>query len=324
MSLLTLKVVPKRITNSELKQFKRCKRQWWLASYRGLRRSGAHDFNRPLGIGTRVHDALAAYYHPTERQDPIAFLDAGLARDIAANSAYESEITKEGDLARIMLEGYVQWVQEEGKDVGYTILSTEGALEVPLFAGATILSKLDARVQDPDGNRLALEHKTTGGLNMGMPTLKLDTQLLTEHLVEYMSLLAEGREGEAAHGILYNMLLKSKRTARAKGPFYRRETVHHNVDELRNHWRHVYATAAEILRTEAALGAGADHHDIVPPNPTRDCSWDCPFYQVCVMADDGSDFEGALANLYEVRDPLERYDDLLAANAAPDKEKLSA
>ena len=292
---------------------------WYLGYYRGLRKRG-FDFNRPLSIGSRVHDALAAYYDPAQRLDPLAHLDRTVTADLEAHPAFETDIRKEADLCRAMLEGYVQWVQETGADEGFRLIAAEGAREVPLFpddpqlAHVTLLSKLDARVlREVDGARLALEHKTVADLSTPLPILQLDTQLLTEQLVEHMALAREDTEALAAKGCVYNMLRKVKRGPRAKPPFYGRETVTHNVAELRNHWKHVVGTAREIVTAEKLLADGADHHVVCPPNVTRDSKWDNEFLPIYLLLDDGSDPEPAIADLYEVGNPLERYSGLSAA-----------
>lgn len=109
-------------------------------------------------------------------------------------------------------------------------------------------------------------------------------------------------------GALYNMLRRVKRTAAANPPFYDRVEVRHNMLELTNYLRHLVTTTSEILRARAALDDDADHHDVVPPNPTKNCSWDCDFQPICVMFDDGSRVEDAVAALYRTVDPHERYD----------------
>lgn len=314
----------KNLTNSEMKEWRSCHRKWYLSYYRKLARDGK-SFNNPLSIGTRVHDALSAYYDPNERKDPMLVLAQSVDADLAKYPACEKDIRAEADLCDAMLSGYLQWVQETGVDAGLRIVAAEGARVVPLapndpgLKDVNLLSKLDVRVlREFDGARLALEHKTVGDLSTPLQTLKLDTQLLTEHLVEYMALKVEGKEEEAAKGVLYNMLRKVKRTARAKPPFYGRETVPHNLDELRNHWKHVVIVAHQILAAQTLLDTGVDHNLVCEPNPTRDCKWDCPFFKVCVMFDDGSDVEGALRDLYVTVDPLERYADLLAAEINAD------
>lgn len=307
----------RRLTNSEMKLWRRCKRQWWLSHHRGLV-SRRVEFNRPLSIGTRVHDALAAYYDPFARIDPLQHMADTVSLDVATYPAYEADIRKEAKLCEIMLEGYLQWCEETGADVGMELISAEGADEYPLplpdgapWADLRLLTKIDAQVRTPDELRLALEHKTVGSLTIALPTLQMDTQCLTEHLVIHLKLNAEGREDERADGVLYNMLRKVKRTAAAKPPFYDRKPVRHNVSELRNHWFHVTAIAAEIADAENRLAAGESHHTVCPPNPTKDDSWQNPFFNIFPLFDDGSDVESAIEELYVVRDPLERYADLL-------------
>src|ERR1035437_1114023 len=175
----------KRLTNSEVKAWKRDRRAWYLGNYRGLIRRSV-EFNRPLSIGNRVHGALEAYYSPAERIDPIDWIKRTVADDIGKHPASQTDIEKEAQLATIMMEGYIQWVEETGADVGMELLSAEGASEVELIPGAlSLLTKMDAQVRTPDGLRLNLEHKTAASLTVALPTLQMDSQCLTEHLVEY-------------------------------------------------------------------------------------------------------------------------------------------
>lgn len=300
---------PLRLTNSEMKTWRRCHRKWYLSTYRGLapRRK---DFNRPTGIGTRVHNALAAHY---EGKDALAQLKEGIASDLGRFPEYRADIEKEADLATAMIEGYLQWLEETGEDRGFEVVASEGAREAVLYTDEhgpiTLLSKIDARIihRGRSDIRLALEHKSVGDLSTPLPFLQLDTQLLTEHLVEYLALKEEGLEEKAAQGVLYNMLRKVKRTARAKPPFFGREEVKHNLEELRKHWRHVVVVAKQIRDAEVALEAGVEHHDVCEPNPTRDCRWDCPFFHICSHFDDGSSVEHDLSTDFVVGDPLERY-----------------
>lgn len=293
-----------------MKDWRRCRRKWWLGYYRGLQRQTV-AFNRPLSIGSRVHRVLEAYYIPgLDRPDPMEFFRAGVERDVEEFTAFEKAIRKEADLCEAMLEGYLQWLEEEGADADLKVIQSEAEMEVPLIEGVTLLSKIDARVERvSDGKRGALEHKTVQSLTDPLPRLQVDSQLLTEHLVEFMTLLEEGREENRASFCLYNMLRKVKRSARAKPPFYGREEVQHNVEELRSHWRHVAQIAEEVKRTHELLDAGTDPQELCYPNVTADCTWDCPFSGPCLSGqfDDGSDVEQHLADEFEVGDPLERY-----------------
>lgn len=306
-----------RLTNSEAKSWRRCKRSWYLGHYRELADRRV-EFDKPMTLGTRVHDALASYYIPGEmRGDPLEVLRASVSADMEEYPEQSAEIKKEADMADAMLTGYMEWVAEEGVDQAIKVVEAEGALEAKLFDGVTVLSKIDARVEDLSrgGVRLALEHKTVQSLKEPLATLQLDTQLLTEHLVEHLHELSEGRS-ESARGALYNMLRKCKRTASSTPPYYAREPVDHNLEELRSHWSHVTAVAEEILEARAKLDDGGDHHKVCHPNPTRDCKWDCEFFRVCGMHDDGTDPEPAIQDLYVTKDPLERYAELARINLA--------
>lgn len=349
-----------RLTNSEMKTWRRCRRQWWLSYHRGLQRHET-EFNRPLSIGSRLHDVLAWYYQPGLERDPedaMRVLRAGIEEDVKNHPDHEEAIRKEGDLVDAMVEGYFEWLAETGADSEFEVIAPEAEMEVPLGVvdGATILSKIDARIRSVEDAKVgALEHKSVQSLKDPVRRLQVDTQLLTEHLVEFLHQRAQpgtvsgmsreeleamkmpelrqlaadmdvapaGRKkvdlvdalsapgANPAEFVLYNMLRKVKRTPAAKPPFYGREEVRHNVEELRSHFKHVAQQAKEILRVRELLGAGADHHDVCYPNPTADCTWDCPFSDVCLggMMDDGSDFEAALAENFVVGDPLERYRD---------------
>lgn len=43
------------------------------------------------------------------------------------------------------------------------------------------------------------------------------------------------------------------------------------------------------------------------PNPTRDCSWDCPFRTPCIMMDDGADWEDTIDIMYRPRHELREW-----------------
>lgn len=316
----------KRITNSEMAMYKRCPRKWMLGYHMRLGTPDP-DFGRPTGLGTRVHDALAKLYDPREPvsdADVINYMRKQVEKDLEKYPAYADDINKEADLAVIMMEGYLQWLAETGSDQHLRVIAPEAHVEVAIESdevqglaqeagyeeGATLLSKLDVRVQsDLDNSRWALEHKTVQNLSDPIPLLQIDAQLLTEHLVEFLQLLAEGRDplDERADGVYYNMLRKVKRTARAKPPFYDRKEVRHNVEELRSHWLHVTSWATKILEAHIRLDEGQSHHEVCPPVNDRSCAWQCPFFKICPMLDDGSDWRAAAADLYVTVDPLERY-----------------
>lgn len=268
------------------------------------------DYRSPSNIGDLVHDALAEYY--ADRSDPLAIIDAKTAELVAEYPEHAEYIEKDAALARIMVEGYLEWLEETGADFELEVVEPERPVEVRLVrlpSGREVMlrGKLDGKVRLRGGWLAFLEHKTVGNFVDLPATAQINRQLLTYGLLEYLEAIEGGDERPRTGGALLNMLRKVKRTARAKPPFYERADVRHNVEELRNHWRHTVAVAKKIAEAEAALDAGASHHDVVPPVDQTDCRYSCPFFQVCPMFDDGSDVEDLLETLYEEHDPFERY-----------------
>lgn len=326
-----------RFSNSELRTFKRCRRQWWLAYHRQLGlpnrgRTGAAP------LGTRIHRCLAVHYVPPE-QTPGDIFDE-LERTIAEDLAYigddevaRAELMKERDLAHAMLEGYLEWLAETGADADIEVAAAESPLEVdPQFGEGLetvrLIGKLDVRVKRhfrDDVTRMFMDHKTVGDLSSPTKMLQFDEQMLHYHLLEFLDLRANPDQipdtdpnAVRTDGALYNMLRKVKRTPRANPPFYGRVEVHHNIDTLRSYWARVRGEIAEIIAVTARLDAGADPLEVVWPMPTRDCSWQCDYYHVCTMLDDGSRAEDMLATTFVHVSPLQRYHDALNTTASED------
>jgi hypothetical protein len=71
----------------------------------------------------------------------------------------------------------------------------------------------------------------------------------------------------------------------------------------------VVAIGQEIAAAREALDAGADPHKVCPPNVGRDSTWGNPYLPLYRVMDDGGDWEGMLRDLYEERDPMQRYEE---------------
>jgi hypothetical protein len=120
--------------------------------------------------------------------------------------------------------------------------------------------------------------------------MQLNFQLLT------YAVLCEEFFGKAPAGAYLNMLRKVQRTAASKPPFFHREPVHFNRYQLDSHRAHMEAILTDLLRIEDEIARGVNASCY--PAVDQDCSWKCPFLSVCAFADDGSDIEGALNDLY--------------------------
>jgi hypothetical protein len=267
----------------------------------------------PLSIGNLLHSVLEDYY-TTENRDPATFdfetplaalTEARLADERLPEHAHPAQI-EQAELAKIMLRGYFEWLQDDGADSDLEILSAEEEIEAYLgeIQGVDVwlMGKLDVRARfRSTGETVFVDHKSVQTLLDIPKTGLIDEQLKMYGLLERM--VSDTRTG----GGLWNMLRKVKRTASAKPPFYGRAGVRHNDEVYRTFYARIWGEVSDIVRTTALLDAGGDHHVVAYPNPTRDCSWDCPFFDICPQFDDGSDVEGVIEAEYEVHDPYARY-----------------
>lgn len=305
---------PIKISNSEISCFKQCRRKWWLTYYRGLQFK-SKTLVGPLALGNRVHAALEAYYVSGAALVPT--YSALLEEDRQIYIAEEKELAdleSEGELGRVMLEGYLEWLEETGADAGIEVVAAERIIEAPVLDGrAFIRGKVDMKVRRLEDDAIQIwDHKTSARPSDLTTTAHMSEQFLMYSLLEFLNPPEDGR---VAAGGVYNILRKVKRGPKAKPPFYERYEVRFNKTSLQNFWTRVHGEISDILALRAALDAGADHQLVCYPRPTRDCTWSCNFYHACTMFDDGSHVEGYLNEFYEVGDPDARYsEDLTISN----------
>lgn len=313
----------RRISQSELKDYQRCKRRWWLKHVRRL----TPKLIGPVGAlqsGTRVHTALEAYYTPGNDGDPRAVLEEVLHEAYAAYVARCLELetdpdqfvlqqfSKDAELERAMVEGYCEWLAESGADAHLTVVAAEQYVSVTdeqlgaqLLQPFNVVGKLDARVIDEvTETRRFMDHKTLK--SFATQDLRQDPQMLHYHLLETF---AAAIDGETCSGAIYNMLRKVKRTKTSKPPYFARETIDHNADEIESYRLRLLGLITNIFELEDRIARLGDEgvRFFAYPNPTRDCAWDCDFVQICTMFDDGSRVEDAIRDMFEERDPLARY-----------------
>lgn len=315
----------RRISNSEIQTFKDCRRKWWLAWYRGLRAKRESPVGA-LRSGTRVHRALEVLYvpegevagSPLVRLAEVAREDLRVYEEACAewNERPDPEVVrrfhKDLDLERAMVEGYLEWLEDSGVDSEIIVVAPEQELAVPaqrvsqFFPEVELIGKLDVRVQRiSDGKRLFMDHKTAASLTDGIRELRQNEQMLFYHILELHQLVES--DDERCVGALYNMLKKVKRTTSATPPFYRREFIPHNDDEIESFKLRLLGVIDEMMQVESMLATGLTHQYVTYPRPNRDCSWKCEFYQLCPMFDDGSRAEDMVADRFEERNPLDRY-----------------
>lgn len=297
---------PIRLSNSELQTFKDCRRRWWLTYYRRLQPK-EKTLVGPLALGTRVHSAFEEFYvNDTPLLDAYATL-VEKDRQLLIDSYRDTvDLESEAELGRIMLEGYLQWVEENGIDSELEFVSSEEVVIAPLFDGEVELQgKLDMRVRrKADGVRMFRDFKTVGGSFSDFTSMAH----MNEQVLTYMLLEAQKKdEAERCDGGIFTMLRKVKRTANARPPFYQQIEVRHNIFTLRSFWNRIHGTISDLLRVRKGLDEGGDHSLLAYPRPSRDCKWKCQFFAVCPLLDDGSAAEQAISEMYAVDDPYGYY-----------------
>ena len=299
---------PIKISNSEIQTFKDCRRRWWFTYYRRLQPK-MKDYTGALALGSRIHEALDRYYTTGQ---PLLEAHADLVKEdmdkMTKDYRDTSKLESEAELGRVMLEGYLEWVELEGIDQEIEMISTEEIISRPMMEGRVELQgKIDMRVRRKlDGVRMFRDFKTVGGsfADFGA-TAQMNEQILT-----YMTLEeAQNQEGERSEGGIFTMLRKVKRGSYAKPPFYEQIEVRHNQFALRSFWQRLEGTLEDMLRVRDALDAGESHYKHAYPKPSRDCKWKCQFFTICPLVDDGSAAEAAISDAFEVADPYGYYNE---------------
>ena len=155
--------------------------------------------------------------------------------------------------------------------------------------------------------RFFLDHKTCTNFPDLQRALDASEQMPTYLLLERSD---SALSGEHTHGAIFNGLRKVKRTVNAKPPFFDRFDKTYNEHELMSQWARIHGQVGDIEAVEVRLGRGESHLTAAYPSKTRDCHWQCEFYAVCPMFDDGSRAEDMLAAIYKVGGQLDRYPEL--------------
>lgn len=300
----------KQISNSEIQTFKRCRRKWWLGFYRQLLRVEP-EVSRPRDIGSLVHRRLDSYYSGGMEDDVLALLvDDQKEMKEEFPEEQHAEVDEVIEYARIMLEGYFEWINETGADANLEIIGPERSVlvDLPAVEGVKLSGMLDVRVFDHDQQAHAfLETKTVGNFADQEQIAHMNEQFYTYHLLERLDLLQQDIQTRT-DGAILNMLRRIKRTSSAKPPFYKRVPVWHNDEELRAFYTRTIGVVRDILMVEAALDAGGDPLQVCYPTIDRSCTYMCDFFHLCPMIDDNrTNAEGFIAVNFREHDPYARY-----------------
>ncbi len=293
-------------SHTELSTFKQCKRKWYLGYYLRLKRK-KNVMSVARGTGIVVHEALEQYYslgqNEFARKQAFEYLLTARDEDMAKLQDVQSlnDAKAYHDLAWVITSGYFDWLDETHADDEYDFTNgSEEKLIVPgPLEGTTLKGYLDLHgTHRATGDLVVLDNKVVADINTPLKTINLNEQAPTYAILSKLN----QDDNKRGFRVIWNFLKKSKRTARAKPPFYQRYTLPLNPDMLPIFWSQLHGTMMDILQAEKRLNDGESHQIVAYPTPTPDCSWKCEFFSVCpLMNDPRSDPDWLLQTYYEVK-----------------------
>jgi RecB family exonuclease len=319
------------LSQSEIATWTRCPRKWFIEYYLGFAPADETPFgNRQLGI--RVHTALEAHYG--YGLSAVQVLQILYAIEIQAHPEFEQELKNEMALGLLMVSGYLEWVEAEGKDADLRVIATETDLQVPLpgLEKVILRARMDSVVQVLSTGVLKfIDHKTSASFEP-QEALERNPQFRFYGLLQFLA---------AGHGVpvpgmelrpdrpvvmggIMNTLRRVKRSGSSKPPYYQRAEVDFNLEVHASTLDRVRQVALEICNARGNLDAtyltggqlevvNSLQRTLLRPNPIDgDCDWRCPAAQgLCVAMDDGSDWPSILVSSgrYVRQDPYSRYAD---------------
>jgi len=304
---------------------------WFIEYYLGFTQADRLPYGkRELGI--RVHTALDAHYG--YELNALQVLQLLYAIEIQANPEHEIELKDEMATAMIMVSGYLEWAEKEGKDADLRLIATETDLQVPLpgLSDVILRCRMDQVVQVISTGALRfLDHKTSATFE-SHERLERNPQFRFYSLAQFL----KAGHGEPVPGMqlrddrawvdggIINTLRRVKRTAASRPPYYDRDSVTFNLEVMASTLAKVRQVAREIQFARAYLDdayrrGGAlpevnhlQRSQLRPVQIDGDCDWRCSAASgLCVAMDDGSDWPAILesSGRFVRADPYARYSD---------------
>lgn len=309
------------IRTSERGAFKRCPQRWWWSWVEGLR---PRDASKALWFGEGWHLVMADYYRKgTRRSKDYIDMWRDWCNTSDSDGMYQAcddmgqEWVDMRDLGEIMLTNYVK--HYEG-DKSWDVIETEysGEVRIPSNDRSRTIQynfTFDGVYRDKqDGKIKLMEHKTAKDLSINH--LSLDDQAGSYWAVAPTILRDSGVLGpkDQIRSITYNIVRKAKPDKRPRDeqgyalnkngsrsmnqprPLFLRHEVRRTPRERR--------TQIDRIKNEADSMSAMQSGDLpIFKNPTRDCSWDCGFFNMCELHDARADWEQFRDAIYIKTDP---------------------
>lgn len=287
-----------RVSHSEIVTFKRCRRKWYLQYYMRYRRK-TRQVRIARETGIIVHGALHEYYKAGGDEDAaINWITAQRDNDVPLAETYErDDLVQSFRLAAAIVDGYFDWLAETGADSDLTITGSELSLTAPgPIEGVTLFGNLDIVAEHADGAAVVMDTKVVASIDEMVRSLHINEQALMYALLVKVN----DPDPDRPFRVVWSMLKKTLRTAKAKPPFYDRYELVISPGQLEVFYEQLQGVIGQILVLEDLLDEGRPPNAVAYPTPTKDCSWDCEYYHVCpAMNDPNADPSWMLATYFE-------------------------
>jgi PD-(D/E)XK nuclease superfamily len=298
------------VTQSDLASFTTDRLGWFFGVYLSLK-SREPVVTGAACLGTRLHAALERFYgygHPL-MESYQRVVDRELERLVLDRTWFDQdEWQREVELGRVMLEGYLEWLEETNADENLEVISAEEKLTAIIDVEGTpveLKGKVDCRMRDlSTGNALIMDWKTTAAFERLITVAPQAPQLLTYCTLS--QLVYKDDPDNAAQDAMYTMFRRVGRGPRAKPPFYMRIEVHHSQTRLRNFYIQLYGMLRDYKNAVQALDEGVDFRMIAYPNPNPWSKYS-PYRHIIELMNDGSRVEDLIADQFHQTDPHARY-----------------
>lgn len=308
----------KSYRNSEINDFLRCRKKWdwrWNQGYTSKKQ------NNKLFFGNLFHKWVEVLYKTGSGQD--AFKAAvEFMKDEDTSGMEQHEIDDIWEMFMQVGDGYIAKWWENDKE--WEIIATEFHFSIPLDEEIEYEGTIDLIFRHKKTGKVwFMDHKTTSSLDIYENNSRMDRQIS-----RYWWALK--KLGYDVGGFIYNIVLKdfpvppnvlkkgNLSTAKNQNttlelyvqaiqdnglvPEDYNDFLQYLTDHPREYFRRVNVTRtdAELANAmfefyyqakEAQSLKEGDNQNFIYRNITKDCSWDCPFKEVCKAQMDGSNVD---------------------------------
>lgn len=310
------------LRQSERGTFKRCPTRWFWGYREGLVPTGQDAGARWFGGG--IHLCMAEWYIPgIKRGRPLLDTWREFTKDshltIAIGEGEERQFVDAVELGVAMLTEYFETYET---DPHWDVISPEHRFSVvipdprnPTRGIVRSVGTYDLVYRDLNDMKIKMvDHKTCKAIeyrHLALDDQKGNYIVTATHDLRHRGLIGPK---ETIRGMEYNFLRKAKpdtRPVNAEGlSLNLNGTVSKRQPKptLYRHWVAMtpYERNQQIKRIGAEAVVMEQFRDGSLPlikNPTKDCSWDCDFFDLCQVDEAGGDVERLKEAMYAIKDP---------------------